>query len=141
MDCFTITLGKATSTTFLIDLGNKHYNTLYDTGAGCSLVNYSTYEALRLDLDKGYQPEVRTATGGNMGTFGQITCTFTINNLPFTQSFIVCRHMMRPVILGTNFMAMNFVGVIWTCEGTQKIMHANGSTVICETQHPGSPWY
>ena len=24
---------------------------------------------------------------------GQVTCTFTINDQPFTQSFIVCRHM------------------------------------------------
>ena len=27
-----------------------------------------------------------------MGTVGQVTCTFTINSQPFTQSFIVCRH-------------------------------------------------
>ena len=105
-------MGRATGTTFPIDLGNKHYNALYDTGAGCSLINYSTYEALGLDLDKGYQPEVRTTTQENMGALGQITCTFTINNSPFTQSFIVCRHMTRPVILGTDFTATNFLGVI-----------------------------
>lgn len=112
MDCFTITLGKATDPTFPIDFGNKCYNALCDTGAGCSLISYSTYEALGLDLDKGYQPEVRTATGKNMGALGQITCTFTINNAPFMQSFIVCRYMMRPVIL------VYFMGVIWTREGT-----------------------
>ena len=116
MDCFTIALGKATGTTFPIDLGNKHYNALCDTGAGCSLINYSTYEALGLDLDKGYQPKVRTATGENMGTLGQIICTFTNNNAPFTQSFIACRHMTGPVILGTDFTAQNFMGVIWTCK-------------------------
>ena len=34
------------------------------------------------------------------------------------------------MILGTDFTAMNFVGVIWTCEGTRKMVKANSSTVI-----------
>ena len=38
--------------------------------------------------------------------------------------------MMRPVILEIDFTAMNFMGVIWTQEGTRKMVHANGSTVI-----------
>ena len=34
------------------------------------------------------------------------------------------------MILGTDFTAMNFVGIIWTREGTRKMVKANGSTVI-----------
>ena len=34
------------------------------------------------------------------------------------------------MILGTDFTAMNFVGVIWTQEGTQKLMHSNGKTIM-----------
>ena len=49
---------------------------------------------------------------------------------PFTQSFIVCRHMTRHMILGTDFTAMNIVGVILTREGTQKLVHSNGKTII-----------
>ena len=52
-----------------------------------------------------------------MGALGQVTLTFKINDTPFTQSFIVCRHMTRHMILGTDFKATNFVGVIWTREG------------------------
>ena len=122
-------MGEKTGTTFPIELHNKHYNALYDTGAGCSLINYTTYVALGKDLNKGYQLLVKTATGEDMGTLGQITCTFTINNAPFTQTFIVCRHMTHPVILGTNFTATNFVDIIWTHEGTQKMMQSNGSTI------------
>ena len=65
-----------------------------------------------------------------MGALGQVTCTFTINDQPFTQSFIVCRHMQRPVILGTDFTSMNFVGIIWTREGTRKMIRSNRSTVM-----------
>ena len=34
------------------------------------------------------------------------------------------------MILGIDFTAMNFVGVIWTTEGTQKLMNSNGKTII-----------
>ena len=94
IDCFTIALGKKTCTTFpIIFNNNQNYNALYDTGAGASLINYSAYVSLGQDLDAGYQPLVKNASGEDMGTLGQITCTFTINNQPFTQSFIVCKHM------------------------------------------------
>ena len=131
LDCFTIALGKKTGTTFPITFDNKHnYNALYDTGTGASLINYSAYVSLGQDLDTGYQPFMKNASGEDMGALGQVTCTFTINDQPFTQSFIVCRHMQRPVILGTDFTSMNFVGIIWTREGTRKMIRSNGSTVM-----------
>ena len=131
LDCFTIALGKKTGTTFPIMFDNKHnYNALYDTGAGANLINYSAYVSLGQDLDTGYQPFMKNASGEDMGALGQVTCTFTINDQPFTQSFIVCRHMQRPVILGTDFTSTNFVGIIWTHEGTRKMIRSNGSTVM-----------
>ena len=94
IDCFTIALGKKTGTTFPITFNtNQNYNALYDTGAGASLINYSAYVSLGKDLNTGYQPFVKNTSGEDMGTLGQVTCTFTINSQPFTQSFIVCRHM------------------------------------------------
>ena len=116
--------------TFPVDIHNQKVNALYDTGAGCSLINYSMYEKLGMNIDKGYQPTVKSSTGEDMGALGQVTFTFKINDTPFTQSFIVCRHMTRHMILGTDFTAMNFIGVIWTREGTQKLMHSNGKTII-----------
>ena len=56
----------------------------YDTGAGCSLINYSMYETLGTDLDKGYMLQVRSSTGEDMGALGQVTYTFKINGMPFT---------------------------------------------------------
>ena len=131
IDCFTIALGKKTGTTFPITFNNnQNYNALYDTGASASLINYSAYVSLGQDLDTGYQPFVKNASGEDMGALSQITCTFTISNQPFTQSFIVCKHMQQPVILGTDFTLMNFVGVIWTHEGMRKMIRSNGSTVM-----------
>ena len=101
---------------------NQNYNALYDTGAGTSLINYAAYVALGKELDTGYQPYIKNASGQDMGALGQVTCTFTINSQPFTQSFIICRHMERPIILGTDFTAMNFIGVVWTREGMHKMI-------------------
>ena len=124
-------MGKKTGTTFPITFNNnQNYNALYDTGTGASLINYSAYVSLGQDLDTGYQPFVKNASGEDMGTLGQITCTFTINNQPFTQSFIVCKHMQQPIILGMDFTLMNFICIIWTCEGMRKMIRSNGSTVI-----------
>ena len=38
--------------------------------------------------------------------------------------------MQQPVILGTDFTSMNFVGIIWTREGTRKMIRSNGSIVM-----------
>ena len=46
--------------TFPVDIHNQQANALYDTGAGCSLINYSMYEKLGINLDKGYQPIVKS---------------------------------------------------------------------------------
>ena len=81
-------------------------------------MSYSMYETLGIDLDEGYQPIVKSSTGESMGSLGQITYTFKIIGTPFTQSFIVCRYMNRHMILGTDFIVTNFVGVIWTSERT-----------------------
>ena len=53
--------------TFPVDIYNQQVNALYDTGPGCSLINYSMYKALGIDLDKGYHPVVKSSTGENMG--------------------------------------------------------------------------
>ena len=123
-------MGQKTGTTFPINIQNQKVYALYHTGAGCSSINYSMYKTLVTDLDKEYMPHVRSSTGEDMGALGQVTYTFKINGTPFTQSFIVCRNMNQHMILGTDFTAMNFVGVIWTHEGTQKLMHSNGKTIM-----------
>ena len=101
---------------------NQNYNALYNTGAGASLINYTVYVALGKELDTKYQPYVKNASGQDMGVLGQATCTFTINSQPFTQSFIVCRHMECPIILGTDFTVTNFFGIVWTREGMHKMI-------------------
>ena len=95
IDCFTIALGKKMGTIFPITFQNNQDYSARNPNyiAGASLINYSAYKALGQDLDTGYQPFIKNTSGEDMGTLGQVTCSFTINSQPFTQSFIVCRHM------------------------------------------------
>ena len=139
---YNLALGKKTGMTLPVDIHNQKVNVLYDTGADCSLINYSMCENLGMDVEEGYQPIVKSSTGEIVGVLGQVTFTFRINDTPFTQSFIVYRQMTRHMILGTDFTAMNFMGVIWTKEGMQKLMHSNGKTIIeLPDSTSGSPWY
>ena len=66
--------------TFPVDIHTQQVNALYDIGASCSLINYSMYEKLGIDIDKGYQPIVKSSTGQDMGVLGQVTFTFKIND-------------------------------------------------------------
>ena len=66
--------------TFPVDIHNQQVNALYDIGAGCSLINYSMYEKLGIDLDKGYQPIVKLSTGEKLAALGEVTFTFKIND-------------------------------------------------------------
>ena len=69
-----------TGTTFPVDIHNQQVNALYDTGVTCSLINYSMYEKLGMDVDKSYQPTVKSSTEEDMGALGQVTFTFKIND-------------------------------------------------------------
>ena len=95
--------------TFPVGIHNQKVNALYDKDTGCSLINYSMYEKLGMDIDKGYQPIVKSSTE-DMGALGQVTFTFKINDTPFTQSFVVCRHITRHMILGYRLHSHEFHG-------------------------------
>ena len=44
-----------------------------------------------------------------------------INEHTFTNSFIVCTKMSRPIILGRDFTIPNAISVGWTRHGTKKL--------------------
>ena len=95
-------------------------NTLYDTGATRSCMNYDTFFNLSLDLDDKPAPHVRTASGTDIGVIGFTMLTFAINYHIFTQQFIVCRSQTRPLILGQDFCVCHCTGFELTPHGTKK---------------------
>ena len=110
-----------TGTTFPVTINSQvEVNTLYDTGATRSCMNYDTFFNLGLDLDDKPAPCVRTASGTDMGAIGFTTLTFAINGHIFTQQFIVCRSQTRPLILGQDFCVCYCTGCEWTPHGMKR---------------------
>ena len=55
----------------------------------------------------------------DLGAVGMIECKITIGDVEVEQTFIVCRHLRRNVILGTDFTKNNQAGVLWMSRGPE----------------------
>ena len=111
-------LGPTTGTVFQIFANNNLYtkiNTLFDTGAMKSVMSLEMYEKLKLkNLDSTSITHVVGASGKSLGTRGKTKCEININRKIFYQTFIVCEHLKRPIILGRDFSIQNCIGISWT---------------------------
>ena len=85
-------------------------------------MSLKTFESLKLKLTKDRCPFVVTATGTSMEPIGFTECSFDINGHSFTQNFIVCNNQTRPIILGKDFTSQNCIGVVWTKQGSRKMI-------------------
>ena len=105
-------------------------------GASMSCMSLKTFESLKLNLTKERFPSVVTATGTSMDSIGFTQSTFNINGRSFTQKFIVCTNQTRPVILGKDFTARNCIGVIWTKQGSRKMIDNNNEVIMEVYEQP-----
>ena len=115
---------------FPITTSHIKINALYDTGASMSCMSLKTFESLNLNLIKDRFPTVVTATGTSMDPIGFTQRTFNINGHSFMQKFIVCTNQSRPVILGKDFAARNCIGVIWTKQGSRKMIDDDNKVIM-----------
>ena len=134
--CSLEEIGSRTGTVFEI-FANKNrnlsINALFDTGASKSVMSHSTFEKLKLKkLDSSHLPHVVGASGESLGALGKTSCEIQINNTTFTQTFIVCEHLKRPLILGRDFSIQNHMGISWTKHNTRQLTQYN--EVIAETK-------
>ena len=57
-----------------------------------------------------------------MEPVGFTECSFDINGHSFTQKFIVCNNQTQPIILGKDFTSQNCIGIMWTKQGSRKMI-------------------
>ena len=81
-------------------MSESYYKTL-QLNSICSLVN----------------THVRSTTGSNLSPLGIINCTFELGKAAFTNDFIVCQHLTRPLILGRDFLMKNHITVQYAENG------------------------
>ena len=96
-------LGPTTDTVFQTFANNNldiKINILFDTGAMKSVMSWKIYKKLNLNnLDTSSILHVVGASGESLGGRGRTKCEVNINGKIFYQTFIVCEHLKRPMIL------------------------------------------
>ena len=142
MDIYNIDeLGPTTGTVFQIFANNNldiKINTLFDTGAMKSVMSLEVYKKLKLkDLNTSSIPHKVGASGESLGARGRTKCEININGKIFYQTFIVCEHLKRPIILSRDFSIQNYIGVSWTKSNTHQLTQNN--EVIAETAEYQTP--
>ena len=96
------------------------------------------YEKLKLkDLNTTSIPHIVGASGESLGPRGRTKCEVNINGRIFYQTFIVCEHLKRPIILGRDFSIQNCIGISWTKKNTRQLTQNN--EVIAETAEYQTP--
>ena len=103
-----------------------------------SIMSLEMYEKLKLkNLDSTSIPHIVGASGESLGTRGKTKCEINISGKIFYQTFIVCEHLKRPIILGRDFSIQNCIGISWTKTNTHRLTQNN--EVIAETAEYQTP--
>ena len=103
-----------------------------------SVMSLEMYEKLKLkDLNTTSIQHVVGASGKSLGARGRTKCEININRRIFYQTFIVCEHLKRPIILGRDFSIQNCIGISWTKTNTRQLTQNN--KVIAETAEYQTP--
>ena len=131
---FNIILGKETGTTFPISIQNKEINALLDTGAEKSCMSIDMFTRLKLPLNVAKVPKLRNVSGRDMKMQGVMTMKFKMGNSIFTQEFVVCNNLVRPIIIGRDFMVNNFMDIVCTRQGTKKV--TKDDKLVIEIEEP-----
>ena len=98
--------------TFPVQIEQVMCNALIDTGASRSCISEKFYKQLNLPpIQELFRTHVRSATGGSLSPLGTTQCTFHIGEKEFKFNFIVCKHLLRPVIIGVDFLRQNHIFV------------------------------
>ena len=103
-----------------------------------SVMSLEMYKKLKLNnLNTSSIPHVVGTSGESLGTRGKTKCEININGKIFYQTFIVCKHLKRPIILGRDFSIQNCIGISWTNSHTRQLTQNN--EVIAETTEYQTP--
>ena len=107
-----VVIGSEQGITFHTKIGTSVCNTLIDTGATRSCISEKYFQNLSLTKTHFVQNiSVRSATGSNLVPIGIVHCTFELGKIKFNGDFIVCKNLIRPLILGRDFLMLNHVSV------------------------------
>ena len=113
-----VTVGTMVGATVPANLEHTLCNALVDTGETRSCLSEEYYQQLFLSgLKPVHKLHVRTASGSSLCPTGTIMCSFKLGKQLFSFEFIVCRGLIRPYILGLDFLRKHKIGIGWSPGG------------------------
>ena len=118
--------------TFPVSVQDKQVSALLGTGAEKSCMSMNLFGRLKLSLNASKVPKLRNASGRDMVTHGVMTVKFQMGNTIFSQEFVVCNDLVRPMIIGRDFTVNSFFGI--ARQGTKKI--TQDDKLVIEIEEP-----
>ena len=110
-----VIVGSSKGTTFLTKIGDVVCNALVDTGASRSCISKSFYRQLNLPPFKALcRTNMWSAMGSNLVPLGLVRSSFILGTERFSTKVIVCKHLVRPLILGEDFLRNNQIGIYYS---------------------------
>ena len=119
-----VVIGSERGTIFPIDIQGTKCYALIDTGASRSCISEAYFKTLPQQTLKGlHRVAVRSASGSSLAPLGFMTSNITLGNKTFQHDFVVCKHLMRPLILGREFLFQNELKVYYSKTGECRLDH------------------
>ena len=119
-----VVIGSERGTTFPIAIQGTKCNALIDTGVSRSCMSEAYFKTLPQQSLKGlHRVAVRSTSGSSLAFLGFITSNITLGNKTFQHGFVVCKHLMRLLILGREFLFKNELKVYYSKTGECRLDH------------------
>ena len=95
-------------TIFPVTINQTVCNALIDTGASRTCISETFYKQMNLPpFRELLRTHVRSATGCSLSPIDMTQCTFKLGEKESTYTFIVCKDLLRPMIIGADFLNRN----------------------------------
>ena len=104
----------------LISIGGDKVNALLDSGADISILRSDMFHKIKNSLQLNLQnskEKLRNASGKFLKVIGETSVQIQVGTQQITQKFQITKDIRVPVILGTDFLEKNNVGV-WIAQKT-----------------------
>ena len=133
-----ITLSITRGAVFPVKIAGVKCNALMDTGATRSCISETFYnQFMLLWLLKAFCLEVPSASGSTLCPMGIVQCLFKLGGHSFEFNFVISWNLIRPILLGLDFMCKDQIGLSWSDTGKGLLTLENKVLVqtinICET--------
>ena len=118
-----VTVGSAIGAIIPTTFGQTKCNVLIDTGAMKSCMSQAYYQQLMRPATRSIHSfSINSANGTNLCPIGITECEFKIGTKEYKNDFIVCKNLVRPCILETDFLRKHGIWTGWSPTGKFQLI-------------------